>query len=479
MTGAAFAEGRGRFANRPLPLALWEANMKKHAENVVDRRGVLKTSAAVLGGALLGDEPMEATIQNVNTHSSPSQLKITDLRLAVVTEAPMTCPIIRLDTNQGVYGLGEVRDGASPTYALMLKSRLLGENPLNVDRLFRKLKQFGGHARQAGGVCAVEMALWDIAGKVYNVPVYQMLGGRFRDRIRIYADTTESRDPRVYAQRMKARKEEKGLTWLKMDLGVELVADKPGTVTVRSDLTPWETAMVPHPLLAMEVTDKGIALLEEFVAAVREAVGMEVPLSMDHLGHLGVNSIIRLGKAYEKYNLSWIEDVIPWTYTDLLKRIAEESPTPILTGEDIYLKEGFKVLCEHHAVGKIHPDLASAGGILETHKIGDMAWEFGVPMAMHFAGTPVSCMANVHCAAATENFLALENHSLDVPWWDDLVEGIDKPIIHRGYIPVPESPGLGVTLNEDVVRRHLVPGTGYFETTTEWDKEKSWDRLWS
>jgi len=479
MTGAAFAEGRGRFANRPLPLALWEANMKKHAENVVDRRGVLKTSAAVLGGALLGDEPMEATIQNVNTHSSPSQLKITDLRLAVVTEAPMTCPIIRLDTNQGVYGLGEVRDGASPTYALMLKSRLLGENPLNVDRLFRKIKQFGGHARQAGGVCAVEMALWDIAGKVYNVPVYQMLGGRFRDRIRIYADTTESRDPRVYAQRMKARKEEKGLTWLKMDLGVELVADKPGTVTVRSDLTPWETAMVPHPLLAMEVTDKGIALLEEFVAAVREAVGMEVPLSMDHLGHLGVNSIIRLGKAYEKYNLSWIEDVIPWTYTDLLKRIAEESPTPILTGEDIYLKEGFKVLCEHHAVGKIHPDLASAGGILETHKIGDMAWEFGVPMAMHFAGTPVSCMANVHCAAATENFLALENHSLDVPWWDDLVEGIDKPIIHRGYIPVPESPGLGVTLNEDVVRRHLVPGTGYFETTTEWDKEKSWDRLWS
>jgi len=453
--------------------------MKRQPENVVDRRGVLKTSAAVLGGAFLGDEPTQATLQNVNTRSSPSQLKITDLRLAVVAKAPMTCPILRLDTNQGVYGLGEVRDGASPTYALMLKSRLLGENPLNVDRLFRKIKQFGGHARQAGGVCAVEMALWDIAGKVYNVPVYQMLGGKFRDRIRIYADTTESKDPKVYAQRMKERKEVKGLTWLKMDLGVELVADKPGTVTVRSDLTSWETTMVPHPLLAMEVTDKGIALLEEFVAAVREAVGMEVPLSMDHLGHLGVNSIIRLGKAYEKYNLSWMEDVIPWTYTDLLKRIAGESPTPILTGEDIYLKEGFKVLCEHHAVGKIHPDLASAGGILETHKIGDMAWGYGVPMAMHFAGTPVSCMANVHCAAATENFLALENHSLDVPWWDDLVEGVEKPIVNRGYITVPEKPGLGITLNEEVVRRHLVPGTGYFEPTTEWDKEKSWDRLWS
>jgi L-alanine-DL-glutamate epimerase-like enolase superfamily enzyme len=451
--------------------------MKRREENVVDRRGILKTSAAVLGGALLGDEPMEA--ENVNTYSSPSQLKITDLRVAVVTGAPMTCPIIRLDTNQGVYGLGEVRDGASPTYALILKSRLLGENPLNVDRAFRRINQFGGHARQAGGVCAVEMALWDIAGKVYNVPVYQMLGGKFRDRIRIYADTTESRDPRVYAQRMKARKEEKELTWLKMDLGVDLVTDKRGTVTARSDLTPWEKTMVPHPLAAMEVTDKGIALLEEFVAAVREAVGMEIPLSMDHLGHLGANSIIRLGRAYEKYNLSWMEDVIPWMYTDLLKHIAEESPTPILTGEDIYLKEGFKVLCENHVVGKIHPDLATAGGILETHKIGDLAWEFGVPMAMHFAGTPVSCMANVHCAAATENFLALENHSLDVPWWDDLVEGIEKPIIHHGYIPVPEKPGLGVTLNEEVMRRHLAPGSGYFEPTAEWDKEKSWDRLWS
>ena len=173
---------------------------------------------------------------------------------------------------------------------------------------------------------------------------------------------------------------------------------------------------------------------------------------MDHLGHLGVKSIIRLGKAYEKYNLSWIEDVIPWELTDLLKQISDQSPTPILTGEDIYLKEGFQVLCENHAVSKIHPDLATSGGILETKKIGDMAWEYAVPMAMHFAGTPVSCMANVHCAAATLNFLALENHSLDVPWWSDLVEGVEKPIVNHGWITVPDKPGLGITLNEDVVK---------------------------
>jgi L-alanine-DL-glutamate epimerase-like enolase superfamily enzyme len=442
----------------------------------------MKGCALALGGGLSLDEPMHAYPKGVNTNSAPSTLKITDMRVAtVVKPGPSPCPIIRLDTNQGVYGLGEVRDGASATYALFLKTRVVGENPLQLDKIFRKLKQFGGHARQGGGVCAVEMALWDIAGKVYDAPVYAMVGGgKFRDRIRIYADTTESKDPKIYAQRMKERKEVMGLTWLKMDLGVEMVSDTPGTLTGPSDLTQWEQNQLEHPFIANEVTDKGIAMLEQYVAAVRDAVGMEIPLSMDHLGHLGVKSIIRLGKAYEKYNLSWMEDVIPWNYTDLLKEISDQSPTPILTGEDIYLKEPFKVLCEKHAVSKIQPDLATAGGILETHKIGDMAEEYGVPMAMHFAGTPVSCMANVQCAAATQNFLALENHSLDVPWWSSLAQEYGKmPLVNHGWVEVPDRPGLGVTLNDDVVRQHLAPGTGYFEPTPAWDRERSWDRLWS
>ncbi|HXX22180.1 MAG TPA: mandelate racemase/muconate lactonizing enzyme family protein [Terriglobia bacterium] len=457
--------------------------MSSHSDARLNRRGILKTSAAMVGGALVGgnaEADAEPQFRNVNANSSPSSLKITDLRVAtVVKPGPSPCTIVRVDTNQGVYGLGEVRDGASPTYALMLKSRILGENPLRIDYLFRKIKQFGGPARQAGGVVSIEMALWDIAGKVYGVPIYQMLGGKFRDRIRIYADTTESKDPKVYARNMKIRKEEMGLTWLKMDLGIDMVQDIPGTVTRPSGLSAWEERFLPHPFVATEVTDKGIDLLCEYVAAIREAVGMEIPLSMDHLGHIGVKSCIRLGKAYEKYNLSWMEDLIPWQYTDLWQRITEASPTPTLTGEDIYLKEDFIKLCERHAVSKIHPDLATSGGILETHKIGDAAMEYGVPMAMHYAGLPVGCMASIHCAAATENFLALENHSLDVPWWQDLVEGIEKPIINKGYITVPEKPGLGVTLNEDMVRKNLKSGTGYFEPTTEWDKERSWDRVWS
>ena len=116
-------------------------------------------------------------------------------------------------------------------------------------------------------------------------------------------------------------------------------------------------------------------------------------------------------------------------------------------------------------MSKIHPDISTSGGILETHKIGDAAMEYGVPMAMHYAGLPIGALASVHCAAATENFLACENHSLDVPWWQDLVEGIEKPIINKGFITVPDKPGLGITLNEDVVRQHLAPDTGFFEPT--------------
>ena len=136
------------------------------------RRHLLRNSAAALGGAWLSNIPLEAYPMNTNTNSKPSELKITDLRIAEVTKAPMECPLLRIDTNQGIYGLGEVRDWASPTYALILKSRILGENPCDVDKIFRKIKQFGGQSRQGGGVCGVEMALWDLAGKAYNVPVY-------------------------------------------------------------------------------------------------------------------------------------------------------------------------------------------------------------------------------------------------------------------------------------------------------------------
>ncbi len=453
--------------------------MKRSVAQMMGRRGFLRRAAGIAAAGFWADETIEAYQQNVNTNSKPSDLKITDLRVAVVTGAPFTCPLLRIDTNQGIHGLGEVRDGASETYALMLKSRILGENPCNVDKIFRKIKQFGWHGRQGGGVSGIEMALWDLAGKAYNVPVWQLLGGKFRDRIRCYADTEMSPDPKEYARRMKERLD-RGFTYLKMDLGIGLVAKTPGTLTQPLGQTPRDVFMTQHMFTGIEVTDKGIGMMADYVGQVRDIIGMEVPLAADHFGHIGVNSCIRLAKALEKYNMAWLEDMIPWMHMELMKKITDAVEVPILTGEDIYLKEDFIKLAQMHAVDIVHPDLATAGGILETKKIGDACQEYGVPMAMHFAGTPVSCMANVHCAAATEGFLVLEFHSADIPWWDDMVEGIDKPIVNRGFIKVPEGPGLGIRLVDEVVKKHLHPKKpGYFEPTDQWNNERSHDRLWS
>ena len=410
---------------------------------------------------------------NVNTASRPSKLRITDMRTVTIGNST----IIRLDTNQDLHGLGEVRDGASKTYALALKARILGENPCNVDKVFRKIRQFGYHARQAGGVCAIEMALMDLAGKAYGVPAYQLAGGKFRDSVRIYCDTTSSPDPGEMGRRLKERMD-MGFTYLKMDVGIGLLRDIPGTLSAPSGML--DTVNVMHPFTGIRMTDKGIGLLSDYVAGVRDIVGYEIPLAVDHFGHIGVEDCIRLGKALDRYNLAWYEDMVPWQFTDQYRRLRDACDTPICTGEDIYLREGFMDLFEQRAISVCHPDLATSGGILETKKIGDTAQEFGISMALHMSALPVAQMASVHCAAATENFIALEHHHVDVPWWDDLVTGLPDPVIQDGFIAVPDAPGLGVELNEEVIREHISENdTGYFEPTDEWNELRAHDRLWS
>lgn len=413
----------------------------------------------------------------MNNNSSPSDLKITDMRIVSVAGAPMRSTLIRLDTNQGIYGLGEVRDGGSHIYALQLKRQLIGENPCNVDKVFRKIKQFGWHARQAGGVCGVEMALMDLAGKAYGVPCYQLAGGKFRDQIRTYCDTPTTPDAEEMGNRLKKRMDD-GFTFLKMDIGVRLLNNIPGTVSYPAGML--ETNQVMHPLTGIQFTDKGIEILVEYVETVRNIVGYEIPLAADHFGHINVESCIRLARALERFNLAWLEDMIPWQLTDQWVRLKNATSAPVCTGEDIYLLENFKPLIDNKAVSVIHPDLASSGGILETKKIGDYAEENGIAMAMHMAATPIATMASVHCAAATNNFLVLECHAVDYPPWNTLVTGRPNPIIQNGHIQVPNTPGLGVDLNEEAIKEHINPDLpGYFEPTDQWDNERVNDRLWS
>ena len=436
-----------------------------------------RTSPASRPLAGAGAESDGALLSGVKTGSRPSQLVITDLRVANLTGVPLRSTLIRIDTNQGIYGLGEVRDGAAAEYALMLKSRLLGENPCDVDRLFRRIKQFGHHGRQGGGVSGVEVALMDLAGKAYGVPVYQLIGGRFRDTIRCYCDTPGHRDPAEMGRRLLERME-RGYGFLKMDVGIGLCDGIPGTLSAPAGML--TTRDVMHPFTGIQLTDKGVGVLCDYVEAVREVIGYEVPLAADHFGHLNIESCIKLAQELDRYTLAWLEDMVPWQFTDQFVRLSQACTTPICTGEDIYLKEGFKPLFESRGIAVAHPDLLTAGGIMETKKIADLAAEHGIAVAIHMAETPIAAMAAVHCAAAMENLLALEIHSADKPTWDHLVTGIRKPIVQDGHIPVPEGPGLGIDLDEEVAKAHMDPALGgYFEPTAEWDSIRANDRLWS
>ncbi len=427
--------------------------------------------------------------ENIRQNSRPSALRITDVRTATVGWQGWRFPIIRIDTNQGICGYGEVRDGASKIYALMLKRQLVGENPCNIDRVFRKIKQFGHHARQGGGVCGVEMALLDLAGKAYDVPAYALAGGKFRDGIRMYCDTPNQPDGQAMGHKLLERIQ-LGFTMHKIDVGIQMLvgvkdalsypdgflASDSGTPTARQ----VDISRIQHPFTHVRLTPKGLQLLCEYVGQVRAVVGNEVPIAADHFGHIGVDDCLRLGEALEPFNLAWLEDMVPWQYTEQWVQMERSLKTPVCTGEDIYLKEGFLPLLQARAVNIIHPDLATSGGILETKRIGDLAQEYGISMALHMAGTPISTLASVHCAAATENFIALEHHFADVPFWDDFIDGIPKPIIQNGFIAVPTAPGLGFTLNEEAVKAHLIPeDRGFFEPTPQWDTDISWDRLWS
>jgi L-alanine-DL-glutamate epimerase-like enolase superfamily enzyme len=303
----------------------------------------------------------EQALDRVNTNSRPSELRITDIRFADIVGAPFTSSLMKIYTNQGIVGLGEVRDNGSKTFALMLKSRLLGENPCDVDRLFRRIKQFGWHGRQGGGVSAVEIALWDLAGKAYGVPIYQMLGGKFRDQVRMYSDT----DARVPSgtetgKRLKARMK-LGYTFLKMDLGLGQIMHEKGAVGAptgvlegykkhpdrklpkslderRAKNRVYDVHNVMHPFTGLHFTEKGLDLMEQYIAEVREQIGPEVPLAIDHLGHISLQDGIRLARRIEKYTPAWLEDVIPWQYTAQYEQLQKSTSVPICTGEDIYLK---------------------------------------------------------------------------------------------------------------------------------------------
>lgn len=433
------------------------------------------------------------------------ELKITDLRVADIDGLPKHMILLKVYTNAGIVGYGEVRDAASATYALMLKSRILGENPLCVEKLFARIRQFGGHSRQGGGVSGIEVALWDIAGKFWGVPVWQLLGGKWRDEVRIYCDTDVDgkHTGRDMGLALKRRMEQ-GFTFLKMDLGIELLYDEPGTLNAPLGLLDdfkkynmkaishqsgsidrsvmlgknYQVFTIPHYATGIHLTEKGMDYLENYVREVREVIGYEVPLAIDHFGHVAIEDAIRFAGRLEKYNIAWMEDLSPWQLTEPLRKFTQNCCVPLCTGEDIFLAENFEGVMQA-GINVIHPDVLTIGGLAEMKKVGALCEKYGTAMAIHMAESPIGFMAAVHAAAALRDVLAVEFHSVDHPEWFDLV--CPQVKIENGFVRVPDAPGLGIeSLNEALVTRFRQAGSAEpWADTSAWDNDWANDREWS
>jgi len=268
-----------------------------------------------------------------------------------------------------------------------------------------------------------------------------------------------------------------GLTFIKFDIRPKLFEDTPRGLVGQPTVGEYELGhrgRAPGSGPGARLTDKGIAASVEIVAAIRAAVGDEVSLCTDHFGHgyLTLDEMIRLGEAWEPYHLAWIEDPMPWDDIAGHKRVADALRTPIAAGEELYLWDGFREFIEKRAIDILHPDLLTSGGMLETKRIADYGERFGLPTALHCAGSPIGFMANVHCAAAISSFVSLEHHGLDLPFWESLVTGLPADYMAGGYVIVPDKPGLGVDLNLKAIEANLrTPGT-MFLPTEEWNTPK-------
>ena len=427
----------------------------------MDRKSFLKTS--VIGGTAFGFTGLVnegLAVSPKESPSRPSGLRITDIRGATLASI-YDFPIIKIYTNQGITGLGEVRDAGWIAQALMLKPYLVGKDPLDIEPILASIRHLTGPGRYAGGYCAVDIALMDLAGKALGVPCWKLLGNKVRDKVEIYADcpTVLNSDN---LKLMIKRRLDMGLKHYKIDLTPPLIRDIPGAY------------MNNLP------TKKGLEIWGQHVLDARGIIGYKVKLGADHFGNMTVESGIELGNfmADPKYDLAYIEDVIHFTKynaVNLNRQITAGSKTPTLNGEDIFSLENFKPWIENNTISIIHPDLLTSGGMIETKKIADYAYQYGIPTMIHCASSPIGMMANVHTAATIKEFISLECHTIEMPWVDDLVTGIPKPIIKDGVIPVPDTPGLGIEFVDEFAEkylreaRYLKYNPGLFNPTPEFD----------
>jgi len=360
---------------------------------------------------------------------------------------------VRIYTDQGIFGHGEGTDAVQGGIGLvrMFRRFLIGQDPLNVDAIFERIRTAGIFAgAQAGqyvsALTAIEIALWDLAGKAVELPVYQLLGGKMRDRIRIYCDsqTEDPDDPQAPAKLAQIR--DMGFTAIKIDIDE-------ATDPMRWDRVNWtaSNAEIDHMVRKM--------------AFVRGAFDKRVDLAVDMHGRYDMTTGKRVAKEAEQFKLLFLEEPVPAENVDAMRDIRESTSTPICCGENLFLRHGFREVLEKRAADIIMPDLQKCGGLLEGRKIADMAHTYYVPVAPHCVVSPIGTMASCHMCAAIPNFLVLEWHWIQrLDLWKNFVQ--QGEIIEKGFVTLTDRPGLGVDMNEDGARKAQVPGTTWFQATT-------------
>lgn len=376
----------------------------------------------------------------------------------VVVEGNFMWNLIKVETTTGEYGLGESFSGPIGEYINLLEPALAGQNPLDVDRLTEDMTQLlspqsGQTGYSQAAISGIETALWDLTGKLTDLPVYQLLGGKYRDEVPVYVDchageafagATEAESPEIYAPDAYAtvaqRVVDEGFSALKFDL----------------DVRTEDVDTAPRRLSNREIQHK-----VDIVRAVREQIGSEPMLGFDLHWCFTAETAIRLAKEIEDENLAWLEDPVPPENPAVHKKVTDSTRIPILSGENLTRVEGFLPFMTDQSIDIIAPDVQKCGGLLETRKIATLAEAYGIPMAPHNISSPVGTIASVHLCAATPNAFTLEWHSREVDWWDEFYEGPD--LIQDGSITVPEEPGLGLTIDEEVVSAHLAEGEEMFD----------------
>jgi len=419
------------------------------------RRNFLKRLAAI---------PAVATLSNFSAMAAPDskKIKITDVKMMTFGSGPRN--MVKIETDSGIAGIGEAYWGRGVKDVALgyLRPLVVGEDPLGIEFLYSKMLRFtGGAGSQAGvtvtAITGVEIALWDLAGKILGVPVYKLLGGKFRDGVRAYwtLDPTNILDPascREFAAYVKNSR-----------LGITAVKTNADNFALKYDPQFKEPGHEPN---SRHLTNKDLDRIAQGFQNEREAVGPDIDIAAHCHWEYDLIDALELARAVQPIRPMWLEDPMPPDYSESWVKLTAASPVPILTGENLYRVKGFQPFIQNNAIHLVQIDIPKSGGLLESKKIADLAELYDIPVCAHTASSPLGAIAAAHCAASMRDFRAMEfsigpTPPQDVDGWEKFVI-YDGPVIKDGKYQILDKPGFGVELNEDVVRANLPPGEAWW-----------------